>query len=83
MAPSADAAAGVAVAAGEVWTKAMRAVEAGGDGSGGGVLGGLVDGVVGGAAGGGGGAGTAAGGGFARKASVTVVLKQGGYIRCD
>lgn len=80
MAPSKEAAAAVASTAGEVWEKALKGVGVGtGGGSGGGLTNGVVSGVLGGVVGSGG-AGTN-GATFASKASVTVVLKSGGYIR--
>lgn len=83
VAPSREAASDIETAAGEVWGKAMRVFNAGGGagGAGGGVKGGVLGGVVGGVVGVAAGTGAAAAATLASKASVTVVLKGGGFIR--
>lgn len=82
VAPSAKGAAAVAAAAGEVWRAALRDAAAANSGkvTVGGVVGGMRAGISGAGVGGEGGAVTAS---SASKASVTVVLKNGGFIRWE
>lgn len=83
VAPSAEMAAQVETAAGELWKTLLReaAAAAGGAGAGKGVVSGMVGGMVGAGSGAGGGGGPGAAAALSSKASVTVVLKGGGCIR--
>ena len=83
VAPSAEKAAEVEAAAGEVWKVLLReaAAAAVGAAAGKGVVSGMVGGMVGAGSGVGGGGGAGAAAALSSKASVTVVLKGGGCIR--
>lgn len=83
VAPSTERVAEVEAAAGEVWKTVFREAVAASGGEGRGVVSGMVGGMVGiGTSGVGGGGGAGAAAALATKASVTVVLKGGGSIRC-